>query len=121
MNRLNILSFAFFLALMQVQAQQKHPLPWFKDYQQQNKATILQDYIDFIAIPNIAVNKIALQNNAEYLMRLMQSAGIEHTRFLFPEDESAPPVVYGEIIVPGFFFPFKKELYIYCRRNIFLF
>ncbi|RTL51049.1 MAG: M20/M25/M40 family metallo-hydrolase [Sphingobacteriales bacterium] len=101
MNRLIILSFAFFLAFMQVQAQQKHPLPWFKDYQQQNKATILQDYIDFIAIPNIAVNKLALQNNAEYLMRLMQSAGIEHTRFLFPEDESAPPVVYGEVIVPG--------------------
>ena len=100
MKRIIVLHCFFLFVVVQVHAQKQDPLHWFSDYQQQNKTAIMQQYIDFIAIPNIPVIKNALLQNASFLLHEMQRAGIQNTQLLF-SGKTTPPVVYGEVKVPG--------------------
>lgn len=78
----------------------QNDLQWFQKYVQQNKETILQQYIDFVNIPNVVSQKNAFAYNADYLVQFMQRAGIQNTLLLF-RDNTKPPVVYGELMVPN--------------------
>lgn len=61
----------------------------------------MDEYISFLAIPNIASDTISIRKNAMFIQDMMRRRGISNVQLLQPDTKSAPPAVYGEIITPG--------------------
>ncbi|MDX2153784.1 MAG: M20/M25/M40 family metallo-hydrolase [Bryobacteraceae bacterium] len=75
-----------------------------------NEHAILREFADLLAIPNIARDTANIRRNAALLTRMLERRGAQ-TRLL--EVEGAPPVVYGEILVPGA----KRTLLFYAHYD----
>lgn len=71
------------------------------NYIQQHKEMMLEEFIQFLEIPNIATDKINIQRNAEWLMAAMKKRGIGDVMLMYPTTKGAPPAVYGEVRTPG--------------------
>lgn len=65
-----------------------------------NRAKILDEYVDLLAIPNVASDTVNIRRNAEAIMRMMRARGLA-PRLLEGASPSVPPAVYGEWKVPG--------------------
>jgi acetylornithine deacetylase/succinyl-diaminopimelate desuccinylase-like protein len=65
-----------------------------------NQHALLDEYEDFLRLPNVATDLAAIRRNADALVRMMQRRGLS-PRLLENADRSAPPAVYGEWLVPG--------------------
>jgi acetylornithine deacetylase/succinyl-diaminopimelate desuccinylase-like protein len=72
-----------------------------KDYCTNNHSSILHSFHDFLAIPNIASDKENIALNAEWIANYMKVNHISNVKLLTTKNLNAPPVVYGEVIVPG--------------------
>ena len=83
-----------------------------KDWIAANQARILGDYVDLLAIPNVASDTPNIRRNAEALVRMMQARGLS-PRLLEGPDPSVPPAVYGEWTVPGA----KRTLVLYAHYD----
>lgn len=59
---------------------------------------ILDELVDFLALPNVASDSAGIHRNAEHLQSMLERRGIQ-TGWL--EVPGAPPVVFGELYVPG--------------------
>jgi acetylornithine deacetylase/succinyl-diaminopimelate desuccinylase-like protein len=70
-------------------------------YRAKNESSIYSDFISFLKIPNVATDTASIRKNADFLLQLMRSKGIEHPQLLEANDENVPPVVYGEVNVSG--------------------
>jgi acetylornithine deacetylase/succinyl-diaminopimelate desuccinylase-like protein len=70
----------------------------------------LAELADFLAIPNVASDTANIRRNAERLAGMMRERGID-VRLL--EEQGAPPVVYGELSVPGA----KRTLLVYAHYD----
>ncbi len=70
----------------------------------------LADLADLLAIPNIASDTPNIRRNAERLAAMMRQRGLD-VRLI--EAEGAPPVVYGELAVPGA----KRTLLVYAHYD----
>src|SRR5258708_6654610 len=68
------------------------------DWRVAPESAILAEFTDLLAIPNIASDEPNIRRNAAAITKLMEKRGVS-TRLL--ETSGAPPVVYGEISVPG--------------------
>jgi len=62
---------------------------------------IIDEFKTFLAIPNVAANQQGIQYNAQWMMNYMKSKGIEDVSLLSLPNKSVPPVVFGEVKVPG--------------------
>lgn len=62
---------------------------------------LIDDFKSFLAIPNVAANTQGIQDNAQWLVAYMKSKGIEEVSLLSLPNKSIPPVVFGEVKVPG--------------------
>jgi acetylornithine deacetylase/succinyl-diaminopimelate desuccinylase-like protein len=62
---------------------------------------LIDDFKTFLAIPNVAANPQGIQDNAQWLLTYMKSKGIEDVSLLTLPNTSVPPVVFGEVKVPG--------------------
>ena len=69
-------------------------------YREKNAPGIYNEFISFLEIPNVATDTVHVRKNADFLLQLMKSKGIEDTRLLEADDKNVPPVVYGEVKVP---------------------
>lgn len=67
-------------------------------WRQAHERSILAEFVDLLSIPNLARDTPSIRRNAAAIVTLMEKRGVK-TRLL--ETESAPPVVYGEILKPG--------------------
>ncbi|MFM1928915.1 MAG: hypothetical protein RL387_243 [Bacteroidota bacterium] len=67
----------------------------------QNQHQLVKEFTTLLSIPNVAANPAGLKENAHWLMQYMQEKGIEHISLLNTDNDNAPPVVYGEVKVPG--------------------
>ena len=65
-----------------------------------NQHMLLDEYEAFLRLPNVATDPVAIRRNADHLVQMMQRRGLS-PRLLEIDDNSAPPAVYGEWIVPG--------------------
>lgn len=65
-----------------------------------NQHALLDEYEDFLRLPNVATDSAAIRRNAEALVTMMQRRGLK-PQLLENGDRSAPPAVYGEWLVPG--------------------
>ena len=88
-----IISFVFVIQL-ELRAQSDETLQKVRSYRQANEKAIIKEYMDLLAIPNVASDLENIQKNADRIMEMMKARGIE-TRLL--EIEGAPPAVFGEL------------------------
>jgi acetylornithine deacetylase/succinyl-diaminopimelate desuccinylase-like protein len=70
------------------------------DWVAANRQAILDEYLPLLAIPNVASNRADIRRNADHIMAMMQRRGL-NPRLLESEDGQAPPLIYGEWLVPG--------------------
>jgi acetylornithine deacetylase/succinyl-diaminopimelate desuccinylase-like protein len=69
-------------------------------FRRANEHQILAEYIEFLSIPNFALDKANIQRNAEFIAAMLQKRGIK-SRFLPSRTPGTPPAVYGEVLVAG--------------------
>ncbi len=67
-------------------------------YRLTHEASILREFFEFLTLPNVSADREAIRKNADLLLTLLRRRGIE-ARLL--EVEGSPPVVFGELNVPG--------------------
>ena len=72
-----------------------------RSYRLKNEAAIYNDFISFLQIPNVATDTVNIRKNADFLVQKMNTIGISKVQLLEGHDQYVPPVVYGEIQVPG--------------------
>src|SRR4051812_39331621 len=72
--------------------------PPARDYVKGHQPEILREFVEFLSIPNIASDRSNIARNVDLLQRMMQRRGLV-VRLL--QTSGAPPVVYGELNVPG--------------------
>jgi acetylornithine deacetylase/succinyl-diaminopimelate desuccinylase-like protein len=71
-----------------------------RKYRQANEWQLLQDYFQFLSIPNVASDRENIRRNADYLMNEMRKRGLR-PQLLTTADGVAPPSIYGEWTTPG--------------------
>jgi acetylornithine deacetylase/succinyl-diaminopimelate desuccinylase-like protein len=65
---------------------------------QENRGAILAEFQGLLAIPNVASDTVNIRRNAEWIRQAMERRGVKSQLL---EVAGAPPVVYGELTVPG--------------------
>ena len=61
---------------------------------------LIDEYREFVAIPNITIDRANIRRNADFIVGMLQRRGVE-ARLLTLPSPNANPVVYGEVNVPG--------------------
>src|SRR4051812_26924727 len=67
-------------------------------WRQAHEHELLADYLTFLAIPNVSRDRPNIQRNADFVLKMLTSRGIQ-ARLL--ESGGGNPIVYGEILTPG--------------------
>ena len=63
-----------------------------------HEGEIVREYVDLLAIPNLASDSVNIRRNAAAIIRMMERRGIA-ARLL--EAPGTPPAIYGELAAPG--------------------
>ena len=71
-----------------------------RDWVAANRAPLLREHLELLAIPNVASDRINIRRNADHIVAMMFRRALS-PRLLESEDGAAPPLIYGEWIVPG--------------------
>ena len=72
-----------------------------RKFGQQQAGTIISEFTAFLSLPNVARDTVNIQKNAIFIRDMMQKRGIQKVQLLQAVTAGVPPVVYGEVIVPG--------------------
>ncbi len=70
-----------------------------KEFYQKNEYTLLSEYFSFLSLPNTFNDRTQLEDNATFILKMMQKAGIK-SQLLYDKDKKCVPVVFGEINQP---------------------
>ena len=76
------------------------PVKQVREYRIANEQKFLGDFVEMLAMPNVASDTANIDRNAEYLVALMERRGLK-PRLLKAADPKVPPVVYGESLMPA--------------------
>src|SRR5213595_2922458 len=66
-----------------------------RSYRQKNEASIYNDFISFLKIPNVATDTENIRRNADFLFQLMNAKGIDHVQLLEADDKNAACCIWG--------------------------
>src|SRR5579863_3989334 len=69
-----------------------------RTWREAHEASILHEFMDLLAIPNIARDDANIHKNADAIVKLLERRGVKARLLELP---GAPPVVFGEIVTPG--------------------
>lgn len=72
-----------------------------RKYTEKQSTAILKEFAGLLAIPNVAADSTGLRETAGYIMQMMRQRGIEQVKLLPSKTPGVPPVVYGQVQVPG--------------------
>ena len=72
-----------------------------RKYVDKNAGNIINEFATFLSLPNVAANPAGQQKNAVFIIEMMNKRGIQKIQLLNASSPGVPPVVYGEVIVPG--------------------
>jgi acetylornithine deacetylase/succinyl-diaminopimelate desuccinylase-like protein len=72
-----------------------------REYRNKNEHAIINEFVSFLTIPNVASDTVNLKRNAAFIMEMMRKRGIDKVQLLSPDTKGAAPSVYGEVMVPG--------------------
>lgn len=75
-------------------------LPKIRQYVSANEQTILNEYIQFVSIPNVSSDTSNILKNTAFIQRMMEQHGIK-TELLSGTTPGVNPAVFGEVKVPG--------------------
>jgi acetylornithine deacetylase/succinyl-diaminopimelate desuccinylase-like protein len=79
---------------------QLDPVKQSREYRIANEHKLVSEFVEMLAMPNVASDTANIKRNADYLFELMKQRGL-NPRLLKAADARVPPVVYGESITPG--------------------
>ena len=71
-----------------------------RGYRTANEQKILREFVDLLAIPNVASDSAGIARNAAHIVTMMEKRGLA-PRLLSGKNKAAPPLIYGEWPVPG--------------------
>jgi acetylornithine deacetylase/succinyl-diaminopimelate desuccinylase-like protein len=74
--------------------------PGIRRYREANEHRILAEFMQLLAIPNVASDTSGIRQNAETITAMMEKRGLS-PRLLRARDKPAPPLIYGEWRVPN--------------------
>jgi acetylornithine deacetylase/succinyl-diaminopimelate desuccinylase-like protein len=77
-----------------------------------NERAVLQEYVDLLAIPNVASDTPNIRRNADHIVTMMRRRGLS-PRLLEGDDPKVPPLIYGEWRVPEA----KRTLIVYAHYD----
>lgn len=69
-----------------------------RNYRQANEQKILKEFMELLAIPNVASDTANIRKNADFIVEMLKRRGVE-ARLL--EFKDTPPAVYGELKSPN--------------------
>ena len=69
-----------------------------RTYRDSHEGTILREFSQLLALPNVAADRPNIRRNADLLVAMLQKRGVD-ARLL--ELDGASPAVYGAVTVPG--------------------
>jgi acetylornithine deacetylase/succinyl-diaminopimelate desuccinylase-like protein len=72
-----------------------------KKYLNKSAANIIDEFRDFLFLPNVAADPAGQQKTAAFIMAMMNKRGISKVQLLNASTSGVPPSIYGEVIVPG--------------------
>ncbi|MDP4264678.1 MAG: M20/M25/M40 family metallo-hydrolase [Bacteroidota bacterium] len=72
-----------------------------RDYRTAHEKDMINEFISFLSIPDVAADTVNLRKNATFIMGMMRMRGIQQVQLLSPATIGAPPSVYGEVAEPG--------------------
>lgn len=70
-----------------------------REYRQGHESEILGEFVELLAMPNLASDSIGIRRNADYLIGMLGKRSFTNTRLLTVP--GGPPAVYGELPSPG--------------------
>jgi acetylornithine deacetylase/succinyl-diaminopimelate desuccinylase-like protein len=94
-KKLSVLALALLLVQTHALAQSR-----VREYRRAHEHEILKEFMDLLAIPNVASDSENIRRNAAALMAMMERRKLK-PRLLEASDKTAPPAVYGEWKTPG--------------------
>ncbi|WP_230407027.1 M20/M25/M40 family metallo-hydrolase [Pontibacter cellulosilyticus] len=65
-----------------------------------NDKQLLEEYVQFLAIPNVSTDTVNIRRNADFIVEMMKRKGIE-AELLSGITAGVTPAVFGEIKTPG--------------------
>ncbi|UFH52344.1 M20/M25/M40 family metallo-hydrolase [Spirosoma sp. KNUC1025] len=83
-----------------------------QQYRKANETVLIDEYRQFLSIPNVASDSANIRKNTAFIQQMMQKRGIQTTLL----DGSTPgtnPAVFGEVNVPGA----KKTIVFYAHYD----
>ncbi len=92
------LSGCFFLLAASLYSQSPDVLQ-IRKYHTSHQREIMNEFVSFLSIPNIASDTSNIDRNAGFIMEMMRKREIKQVQLLSPVTTGTPPVVYGEVIV----------------------
>ena len=72
-----------------------------RKYGNKNAGNIINEFSEFLSLPNVAADPAGQQKNAAFIMAMMNKRGIQKVQLLHASTSGAAPAVYGEVMVPG--------------------
>ena len=99
-KKLLFINIYFCLLQMYLFAQSSNVLA-IRKYIQAHQHAIINEFVSFLSIPNIATDSVNIIRNANFIMQVMQQRNIQQVQVLYPITTKALPALYGEILVPG--------------------
>ena len=69
-----------------------------RTYRNLHGPAIIRDFAELLAIPNNASDSVGIHRNAEYIRDELARRGVTAELLEIP---GVPPIVYGELLVPG--------------------
>lgn len=99
-------------ALFSLAASAQTPLERVRQYRQSRETALMDEYRQFLSIPNVSADSINIRKNAAFIVQMMQKRGIPAVLL----DGTAPgttPAVFGEVKVPGA----KKTITFYAHYD----
>ncbi len=92
------LLFVFALLLSQAASAQSPAVEAARAYRAAHGAEILAGFAELLAIPNVGSDSAGIHRNAVFIQAAFERSGARIERLKLP---GAPPLIYGEIDVPG--------------------
>jgi len=81
-------------------------------YWQKNETSLINEYFDFVAIPNVSSDTANISRNTAFIIQMMEQRGIKAIR-LNGTTAGVTPAVYGEVLVPSA----KKTIAFYAHYD----
>src|SRR5579885_582731 len=100
MNSIRIMIVAVLLAMSLGLATASSTGNSIREYRVAHEHQIFNEFVDLLAIPNVASNRANIRRNAARIMEMMEQRGLK-PQLLELGDPAVPPAVYGEFKSPG--------------------